>query len=101
MRTFFRSDSIWLLVGAAAVPVVLVALALFCYVYAKCRILADVMVLLAIPCIAGSVFLAGYCVFRLFLSGRRGRAFLAGAVYLVSLAAASFGTVRLLGSGLF
>lgn len=101
MRTFFRSDSMWLLFGAAAVPVVLVALALFCYVYAKCRILADAMILLAIPCVAGSVFFAGHCVFRLFLSGRRGRAFMAGVVYIVSLAVASFGTVRLLVSGLF
>ena len=100
-RTFFRSDSLWLFLLVAVVPVVLVALALLCYLHVKCGILADAMILLAIPSIAGSVFFAGHRVFVFFLSGRRKRAWQAIAVYLMGFAAASLGVVRLLVNGLF
>ena len=73
----------------------LVAAALLFYVHVECKLLADAMILLAIPSVAGSVFFAGYRVFASFQRGRTQRAVLTAVVYLSSLALSSLGVIRL------
>jgi len=95
MLRILRKDSLWLLALAAVLPVVFVAAALICYLYAKCRILADAMILVTIPLIAGSVFFAGYRTFVAFCEKKYKRAVLSVVVYLACFASACLVVIRL------